>query len=112
VSLALESVETIPAGAGWAEVEPPQDNPLYPLPIHYHELGGDEQRLARLRAVANQETPDDLVWAWSFFRTRYLRQTPPGFFYKRWKPSPGFHYDMVRDVGRYARNGISMWRWC
>lgn len=82
-------------------------SPLYPLPPDYETLGEPEQRLARLNAIHYQKTPKDLVWAWTFFRTWYLRQTPPGFFYKRWVDSPDFHYQIVEDVGRYPYNAVA-----
>ena len=87
------------------------DNPLYPLPKDYASLNPEAQRAARLNALgiagAPDCTPTELVWVWSFFRSYYLRQTPPGFFYKRFKPSPPFHYQMVRDIGTYQLNAVA-----
>jgi len=80
---------------------------LYPLPPNYYELTSKLQKEARLNAVHLQETPEDLVWAWMFFRNWYLRQTPPGFFYKRFKESPPFHYQIIRDVGQYPLNAVA-----
>lgn len=85
---------------------PKEGNPYYPLPVHYPELSSADQKRARLNAVRLQETPEDLVRAWSFFRTYYLRQTPVGFFYKRFRESPPFHYQMVRDIGANKFNAV------
>lgn len=82
-------------------------NPLYPLPPDYGSLSLEGQRQARVNAVCYQKTPRDLVWAWNFFRSYYLRQTRPGFFYKRYVPSPPFHYQMVHDIGNYPWNAIA-----
>jgi hypothetical protein len=86
---------------------PYEENELYPLPQDYWELGTEGQRAARLHAVRNQKTPEDLVWAWSFFRSWYLLLPGEGSFYKRWKPSPAFHYQMIGDIGRYPRNAVA-----
>lgn len=87
---------------------PIEGNPLYPLPAHYNEIKSpEEQQWCRLNALSLQETPEDLVCAWSFFRTYYLRQLPEGFFYKRFFESPPFHYQIIEDVGRYTYNAVA-----
>lgn len=78
-------------------------NPYYPLPADYTTLTGPGQRLARLNAVALQETPEDLVTSWAFFRRYYLEPEEVGW-YKRWKPSPPTHYQLVHDIGTFSRN--------
>ena len=83
---------------------PKEDNPFYPLPPDYPRLAPDAQREARLNAVCLQETPEDLVHAWCALRNLYFRPTPPGFFYKRWKESPPFHYQIIHDLGAYPCN--------
>jgi len=80
-----------------------QDNPLYPLPPDYNSLSVEGQRQARLNALRLQDTPDDLVHAWAFFRHYYLEPKEAGW-YKRWKPSPPAHYMMIRDLGQYSAN--------
>jgi hypothetical protein len=63
------------------------------------------QRQARVAAVKNQHTPEDLVWAWSFFRQHYLLSLPDGVWHK--PPvyeSPPCHYEFIYDLGAYARN--------
>lgn len=82
-----------------------QGNDLSPLPPDYHELGDEAQRLARVNAVCLQETPEDLVRAWSFFRHTYLEPLPEGVWYQ--PPvalSPAAHYRLIYDIGKYARN--------
>jgi len=80
-----------------------ENNPWYPLPPDYEDLTEDGKRLARLNAVRLQETPEDLVHAWRFFRECYLKPQAARW-YKFWKPSPPMHYQMVWDLGRYPRN--------
>jgi len=80
------------------------ENPHFPLPLDYADLTRDGQRQARVAVVCKQETPEDLVTAWDFFRRYYLERTPPGFFYKRLLPSPKFHYQSVYDLGKYRQN--------
>lgn len=80
-------------------------NLLYPLPPDYNELSVVGQRDARRNAVFLQETPEDMVWAWVFFRQHYLLSLPAGDWYK--PPvydSPRLHYEYILDIGRYARN--------
>jgi hypothetical protein len=86
---------------------PKEGNPYYPLPADYPGLNAGGQKAARLNAVRLQETPEDLVYAWSFFRNYYLRQSKNVPLYKRWCDSPPFHYEIVHDVGRYRRNAIA-----
>lgn len=60
--------------------------------------------MARLNACLMQETPQDFVAAWSFFRSYYLfpPATPIGQFYKHGiKPSPPSHYQIIHDVAAY-----------
>lgn len=86
---------------------PIKGNPLYPLPPDFNRMSPAEQQWCRLNALSLQETPEDLVCAWSFFRTWYLRQLPDGYFYKRFFESPPFHYQMIEDVGRYPYNAVA-----
>jgi hypothetical protein len=85
---------------------PKEDNPYYPLHPDHPRLSPEERRLDRLNAIRLQETPDDLVYAWVFFRTWYLRQAGK-MFYKRWRPSPPFHYQIIRDAGTYQLNATA-----
>lgn len=82
------------------EVTRPPKSDMYPLPPDYLELDEEAQRIARVNACRLQETPEDLVQAWSFFRSWYFRQLPPGKWYKRYKPSPAMHYDLIHAVSR------------
>ncbi len=80
-------------------------HPNYPLPSDYDDLTASGQRQARVDAVCNQSTPDDLVWAWSFFRNHYLMSLPAGVWHK--PPiyeSPQCHYQFIWDIGAYPRN--------
>jgi hypothetical protein len=54
----------------------------------------------------HQRSPDDLVTAWCFFRQWYLRDSNIKF-YKRYQPSPQFHYEIVRDIGSYSYNAVA-----
>lgn len=83
---------------------PRENNPLWPLPSDYPSLSERWQRVARLNAVCNHSTPDNMVGAWAFFRSYYLKQLPPGVFYKRFKKSPKLHYDLIRDLATYPYN--------
>ncbi len=83
-----------------------EGNEWWPLPPDYPELSPDAQRMARLNVLHHQETPDDLVTAWCFFRQWYLRESNIKF-YKRYQPSPPFHYDIVRDIGRNPYNAVA-----
>lgn len=87
---------------------PVEGNDLYPLPADYNSItSAAERKWCRLNALSIQETPEDLVAAWNFFRTYYLAQTPEGFFYKRFFPSPNFHFNLVEDLGRYPYNATA-----
>ncbi|KKN04205.1 hypothetical protein LCGC14_1099770 [marine sediment metagenome] len=82
--------------------EPP--NPYYPLPPDYNTLGKDAQREARLYTLKDQSTPQKLVESWDLFRNLYLRPRDQAFYQSGFHPSPSFHYQMIRDLGTYARN--------
>lgn len=82
-----------------------EGNELYPLPPDYQELTPEGMRLARVNACTLQETPEDLVHAWAFFRATYLFPLPRGQWYSNERvPSPAAHYRFVHDVGQYSRN--------
>ena len=83
-----------------------EGNANYPLHPNHFALTENERRLDRVNAVRLQETPEDLAWAWAFFRGWYLRQAGR-MFYKRFRESPPFHYQAVQDIGRYHRNAIA-----
>lgn len=85
---------------------PKKGNPLYPLPPDYAELSTAGRRKARLNAVALRETPDDMVHAWSFFRSWYLNHEE-AYFYKNFKDSPYYHYEMIGFYRQYALNAIA-----
>ena len=57
---------------------PEEGNDRFPLPPDYYELTADAQRQARVNGICLQERPTDLVFAWDFFRTHYLKSLPPG----------------------------------
>ena len=89
---------------------PRENNPWWPLPPDYPSLTGKGQRSARLNACFMQETPEDYVGAWSFFRSYYLfpPATPIGLFYKHGVlPSPPAHYQIVRNMGTFQLNAIA-----
>lgn len=79
-------------------------NKYHPLPSDYGSLTEDGQRLARLHVLRDQSTPTKLVEAWALFRNLYLRPRGEAFYSGGFKPSPKFHYQMVEDLGTYARN--------
>jgi hypothetical protein len=81
-------------------------NLYYPLPPDYPKLSLDGQRKARLNALTLQETPEDLVHAWAFFRSHYLEPTEAGW-YKHWEPSPPMHYQIIHDMGKWSRNAYA-----
>ncbi len=85
-----------------------QQSKWFPLPPDYMELSLANQKLARLNACKLQETPEDLVRAWTFFRSYYLRDDPDeghtSGWYKKHKESPPCHYEMIRSVGSYPYN--------
>ncbi len=81
---------------------------LFPLPRDYCELSSEGQRMARVMAVTRQRTPYELVVAWDFFRRVYLGQTKEQVFYKKsFQESPEFHFDMIYDLGAFARNAVA-----
>ena len=82
-----------------------EGNAYYPLSPHHADMSPEEQRIDRLNALRLQETPEDLVWGWWFFRWWYLLQS--GMFFKRFCPSPAWHYQIVRDIGEYPLNAIA-----
>lgn len=86
---------------------PKENNPCYPLPANYDELSPAGQRLSRLNALQLQAstdgTPQDMVYAWSFFRTYYLSHEK-ALWYKRLKQSPPMHYQIPHDMGQYSAN--------
>lgn len=81
--------------------------PIWPLPQDYEELSLDGQKQARLAVLHNQSTPFDLVVAWDFFRRCYLAGAGKLFYKNGFEESPEFHYDMISDLGQYARNAIA-----
>lgn len=86
------------------------DNSLFPLPSDYESLTAKGQRLARLNACFMQETPEDFVAAWAFFRSYYLfpPATPIGAFYKHGVlPSPSAHYQIVYSVAANQLNLVA-----
>ena len=82
---------------------PREGNPLYPLPPNYHRLSPEEQKAARLNALELQETPEDVVIAWAFFRWHYLRPKECRW-YKRYRESPPLHYKMIEDLAGHQLN--------
>jgi len=87
---------------------PVEDNEWWPLPPDYAELTIGGKRDARVSVCATQETPEDLVTAWAFFRDVYLRQNQvDGYFFRRYVPSPAFHAEMVHDAALYPRNAFA-----
>jgi hypothetical protein len=79
-------------------------NKFYPLPPDYDQLTVEGQREARLYTLRDQSTPEKLVESWALFRNLYLRPRGEAFYEKGFKPSPEFHYQMVRDLGMWNRN--------
>ncbi len=77
---------------------------LYPLPRDYDSLTLDGQKQARLAVLYRQDTPQHLVEAWNFFRRVYLAGVGKLFYKNDFEESPDFHYQMVYDLGKYARN--------
>lgn len=87
-----------------------EGNDLHPLPPDYEGLTAEGQRLARLNACFMQETPEDFVNAWSFFRSYYLfpPATPIGQFYKHGiLPSPSAHYQIIHSVAANQLNLVA-----
>ena len=77
---------------------------LYPLPEDYEDLTFEGQKAARLAVLHRQDTSQHLVEAWNFFRRVYLGGVGPLFYKNGFEESPDFHYQMVYDLGKYARN--------
>ena len=80
------------------------NNPYFPLPANYGELHPIEQKQARMRILLDQSTPLKLVRAWFLFRQIYLKPLGNGFYRTGYVESPPFHFQMVYDLGDYARN--------
>ncbi len=78
--------------------------PLYPLCRDYESLTLDGQRRARLVVLCKQDTPQELCEAWDFFRRVYLGGEGANFYKNGFEESPQFHFDMIYDLGEYARN--------
>lgn len=79
-------------------------NPFHPLPPDYPQLTKAGQKEARVSIIRDQSTPEKLVEAWGLFRNLYLRPREFAFYSGGFKPSPEFHYNMIYDLGKYARN--------
>jgi hypothetical protein len=75
-----------------ALIIPSTDNPRYPLPPDYEELSTEGQRLARVNACLQTDTPRASALSWNFFRNYYLMPDPASgydpMFYKNILPSP------------------------
>ena len=80
---------------------------LYPLPEDYGDLTVDGQKQARLAVLHRQDTPQHLVEAWDFFRKVYLAGVGKLFYKNGFQSSPDFHFQLVYDLGKYARNAIA-----
>lgn len=84
-----------------------QSHDLYPLPQDYADLSKVGQKEARLAVLHRQDTPQHLCEAWDFFRRVYLAGAGKLFYKNGFQESPQFHYDLVYDLGKYARNAIA-----
>lgn len=82
----------------------PKPNPYFPLPPDYSSLSRDGQREARLFTLRDQNTPQKLAQAWNLFRQLYLRPRGDAFYQLGFHKSPSFHWQMIIDLGTYARN--------
>ena len=80
---------------------------LYPLCRDYADLTLDGQRQARLAVLHRQDTPQHLCEAWDFFRRVYLAGVGKLFYKNGFEESPDFHFQLVYDLGQYARNSIA-----
>ena len=86
---------------------PTKDNPWWPLPPDYSDLASKNQKKARLAVCCTQDTPEDSVISWDFFRNFYLLEDQPdGYFFDGFKPSPAFHYQGVYDLAKYNLNVV------
>jgi len=85
-----------------------ENNPFYPLPPDYEELGEGGQREARVNACrlwqlpgTPEERAENRVVSTFFFDTYYLRPDPDaffdsGFYDQEPLPTPSFHWDLSR----------------
>ena len=80
------------------------ENKYFPLPADYGQLTKAGQKEARVSIIRDQSTPEKLVEAWSLFRNLYLRPRGEAFYSGTFVSSPPFHYQMIKDLGKYARN--------
>ena len=80
---------------------------LYPLPRDYESLTLDGQKQARLAVLHRQDTPQHLTEAWNFFRRVYLGGVEKLFYKNGFQESPDFHFNLVYDLGKYARNATA-----
>ena len=78
--------------------------PLYPLCQDYESLTAEGQKQARLAVLSNHWPPENLVLAWDFFRRVYLGGEDASFYKNGFEESPEFHFDLIHDLGEYARN--------
>jgi len=81
-----------------------QVNKFYPLPADYDTLTEDGQKEARLYTLKDQSSPKKLVESWHLFRNLYLRPRGDAFYQSGFHDSPEFHFQMIHDLGAYARN--------
>jgi hypothetical protein len=79
-------------------------NKFFPLPADYGSLTKAGQREARIAVIRDHSTPEALVNSWVLFRNLYLRPREDAFYAGGFKPSPPFHYEMIKDLGKHARN--------
>lgn len=79
---------------------PRENNLLYPLPADYTELTGEGRRAARLNACCLQETPEDFVTAWEFFRGYYLNHDH-SYWYMDTVCSPPLHWWYVYNIAAH-----------
>ena len=84
-----------------------QSYDLYPLCEDYESLTLDGQKQARLAVLHRQDTPQHLVEAWNFFRRVYLGGVEKLFYKNGFQESPDFHFNLVYDLGKYARNATA-----
>jgi len=84
--------------------DPEGKNPYYPLPENYGIMHPIEQKQARMKILLDQSTPLGLVRAWFLFRSIYLKPLGNSFYRTGFSESPEFHFQMVYDLGDYARN--------
>ena len=87
---------------------PRTNNPLFPLPPDYDELGSEGQREARVNACrlwqlpgTPEERAENRVASTFFFDSYYLKPDPDaffdsGFYDQEPLPTPSFHWDLSR----------------